>query len=326
MKDSIILFKSKIFKKSTYKRVRIPCVITLESGRMLACFEGRKGASDWANIDIIYCSSDDGGKTFSNFKMAVCGNNTTLNNPCMVQDSNGTVHLMYCKNYAMPNGGGVFVKTSTDNGDSFGEERDITDTFKSLNASVIAIGPAHGIRTANNTLIFSLWYVKASEATSKKSHHPAVVTTVFSLDNGASWQLGEAIPTALFDINESAICNHKGGVLMNSRVHKLGYRATAFSKNGYSNWSEHLADSSIIDPTCQGSLASSNTGETYFCNCHNTKKRSNLTLFKYDTAYIKIAEVNKVGGYSNITITNNRLTIVYERRFGKEIAVATIDI
>ncbi len=323
---STTLFKSSIFKKEKYKRVRIPCVITLQSGRMLACFEGRKGASDWANIDIIYCTSDDGGSTFSDFKMAVCGNNATLNNPCLVQGDNGTVHLMYCKNYAMPSGGGVFVKTSTDNGNSFGEERDITATFKSLNASVIAIGPAHGIRTANNTLIFSLWYVKASEATSKKSHHPAVVTTVFSTDNGASWQLGEAIPTKLFDINESAICNHKGGVLMNSRVHKLGYRATAFSKTGYSDWSEHIADNSVIDPTCQGSLTCNSMGEIYFANCNNAKKRANLTLFKYDGTYTAIAEVDKAGGYSDITITNNRLTIVYERYFGKEIAVATIDI
>ncbi len=260
MAQAVTLFKSKLLQQGQYKRVRIPCLLALQSGRLIACFEGRKGAGDWAKIDIIFCTSDDGGKSFSEFKVACSGNGLTLNNPCMVEDETGSIHLMYCKNYAVGDKGGVFVKTSTDNGDTFGVERDMSDVFASLGANVIAIGPAHGIMTAEKVLVFTVWYVSATDSTTRKSHHPAKVTTVYSKDNGVSWHIGESIPTTLSDINETAICNCNGGVMINSRVHGLGVRATAFSQNGYSDWSEHTKEVTLTDPTCQGSLTSDKDG------------------------------------------------------------------
>ncbi len=325
MINSICLFKHSIFKPNKYKRIRIPCILTLQSGRVLACFEGRKSASDWAKIDIIYCYSDDNGASFCSFKTAVAENNFTINNPCMVQDCNGTVHLMYCKNYAVPNKGGVFIKSSTDNGTTFGAERNITASFAPLNASVIAIGPAHGIKAKDNTLVFTLWYVKATESKREKSHHPAHITTIYSKDNGVSWQLGEPIPTTLQDPNETAICNHNDGVLISARVHKLGYRATSFSPTGYNNWQPLLEDNTLPDPTCQGSLIS-DQNNTFFANCNSTKGRKNLTVYKYNDGFHPTTLISKSGGYSDLTIANNKLIILYEQHFGKRINLAVLDI
>jgi len=120
-----------------------------------------------------------------------------------------------------------------------------------------------------------------------RSHHVATISTLYSLDNGANWQMGDIIPSSYVDANETAIAELSDGTVMaNIRVPKTGYRGTAISSNGYSDWSEIELDNNLKDPTCFGSILSMNlVNKPYailFVNCDSKKYRNYLTL-RYST-------------------------------------------
>src|SRR4051812_49114354 len=105
--------------KGGYALYRIPALVATKKGTLLAFCEARKHArSDWGHIDLLQRRSDDGGKTFSDpvkvaildgkfdrtpaaarQKLGVPGE-TTINTPAPIACRDGTVHFLYCVEYA----------------------------------------------------------------------------------------------------------------------------------------------------------------------------------------------------------------------------------
>src|SRR5579885_1616017 len=102
-----------------YALYRIPGIVVTAKGTVLAYCEARRtGKSDWDTIDILLRRSTDGGKTWSTpLKIAdVPGPKTknpvalaqklanpedvTYNNPVAITDRNGSVHFLFCLEYA----------------------------------------------------------------------------------------------------------------------------------------------------------------------------------------------------------------------------------
>ena len=89
--------------------------------------------------------------------------------------------------------GGVFYRRSDDDGVSWSEPEEISDMTSPEIRNVIATGPGHGIELRDGTLLVPVWLVLKESGEADMSHHPAVVTTLYSTDAGGSWQLGELV-------------------------------------------------------------------------------------------------------------------------------------
>ncbi|MEI6577909.1 MAG: sialidase family protein [Eubacteriales bacterium] len=331
------VFKKSLFKKSNYAKYRIPGIIVTKNDTLLAYYEARKTTSDWAKIDIVLMRSTDAGKTFSPEVCLVNGveKDQTVNNPVMIVGNDNTIHFLYCVEYAVSErGGGVFYQKSVDDGLTFSAPTDISNSILPAECNVFGLGPGHGICTKDGVLIVAVWFVKKSFNQSPSSHHPGTVATLFSLDNGSSWQVGEELPHCFKDANESALAElDTGEIMLNARVKGEGYRGVATSKTGYSGWSELKLDKSLIDPTCFGSIASvfdaNGKSEILFINCESKRRRNNLTIktsFVNGKSWSKLVTIRKGhAGYADIASdSKGNIFAAYEVNGGYGEAVAKI--
>ncbi len=320
-----------------YAYWRIPGMIVTSENTVITYYEARANGTDYDGIDLIAFRSEDGGETFGEPIVLASGyeDGTTMNNPVMIADTNGVVHFLYCVNYgvcstcnaaatsACTHGAGVFYRKSTDDGKTWGAPVNISDSADPTYHDVIATGPTHGIRTSNGALVVPVWMVKKGKGWTLTSHGgPAgsvVVSTLYSLDGGANWQLGEIVPhdSSIINLpNETAIVEtFDGRVMLNTRMDGVGYRAVAYSQTGYSDWTEYTVDTALIDPTCCGSLAAYTAQSTaedstlLFVNCEHATGRTNLTI-KGSTDNGKTWKYRKVlatyaAGYSDVAVDSN---------------------
>ncbi|HEU5117445.1 MAG TPA: sialidase family protein, partial [Isosphaeraceae bacterium] len=114
--------------KGGYAHYRIPGIVVTAKGTVLAYAEARKHArSDWGTIDLVMRRGPEGGKTWEPVRKIAepptdakrnpvaeaqkLGHEgeITLNNPVMIAEPSGPVHLLYCVEY-----GRCFVRHSQD--------------------------------------------------------------------------------------------------------------------------------------------------------------------------------------------------------------------
>ena len=276
--------QTRVLWKSNEINYRIPGMISLSSGKVIAYCEERKDESDWADINIVYKISEDGGITWSKSQCLVNGmeSHLTVNNPVMVQYRFGDVFCFYEIEYGIEElGGGVFYKKSLDEGKTWGNSVNISSEIGTEDFNCFATGPGHGICSSNGVLISPVWLVLKESNAELQSHHPAVVSTLYSIDDGISWKLGEYLTAAngVEDPNESCIVELSDGTfLINSRNDSdEKYRAVAFSSTGYSHWSEYQFDRQLNDPICFGSICRYDDKSLLFINCDSSDIREKCT-------------------------------------------------
>jgi len=328
-----------------YTNYRIPGIVVTQKDTVIVYFEARMTSSDWADMDILAMRSEDGGKTFGDPIIVAEGaiSGRTMNNPVMIVGGDGTLHILYCVEYgvctkcgqgatlACTHGPGVYHSMSHDDGKTWSEPTNISnDTYSAdVNHNVIATGPGHGIALSDGTLIATVWLVEPQNCKgSITSHHVGSVSTLYSKDNGKSWHIGEIVPnddldgSAVLDPNETMpVETSDGGVMLNIRSGGGGYRALAWSPNGYSDWTTMEYDRTLIDPTCMGSVAKYDIeGDPYtvlLVNCESASGRRNLVLkgslddgktWKYRTVIEPGA-----AGYSDIAVdSKGTIYVLYE--------------
>jgi hypothetical protein len=156
-----------------YSLYHIPGVVVTAKGTVLAWCEARKraaGVSDWDDIRILLRRSTDDGKTWSAPKSIanvegpkqknpfalkmknVDPNDVTYNNPVLIADKDGTVHMLFCLEYER-----VFYQRSEDDGLTFSKPTEITTAFeafkKDYDWKVLATGPNHSIQLKTGRLV-----------------------------------------------------------------------------------------------------------------------------------------------------------------------------
>ncbi len=343
---------------ANYAYWRIPGMIVTSRDTVITYYEARANGTDYDGIDIIAFRSEDGGDTFGDPIVLAAGreDGVTMNNPVMIPDENGVVHFLYCVNYGVcqscgaaadsscTHGNGVFYRKSTDDGKTWGAPVNISDATDPTFHDVIATGPTHGIRTSDGTLVVPVWMVKKGMGWNLTAHGgPAgsvVVSTLYSQDNGASWQLGQIVPhdSSIINLpNETAIVEtFDGRIMLNTRMDGVGYRAVAYSDNGYSDWSAFTVDQALIDPTCCGSLAaytaqnSTQDNTILFVNCENKNGRSNLTI-KGSTDNGATWKYRKVlatyaAGYSDVAVdSQGTIYVLFEYSSGQYCRLVRMD-
>ncbi|MDY3557020.1 sialidase family protein [Gemmata sp. JC717] len=276
-----------------YAMYRIPGIVVTQAGTALAYCEARKTGSDWATIDILLRRSTDGGKTWDDPKkvadvkgpkernpVAVAKklgkpDDVTYNNPVMIADRSGAVHLLFCLEYMR-----CFYSRSGDDGRTWSEPAEITATaFEPLKKAhdwkVIATGPGHGIQLKGGRLVVPVWLALG---TGGGGHGDSVAATIYSDDGGKTWKPGEVAAPRTADIlspNESTVCElADGSVMFNARSpSKPNRRLVTVSADGATKWSQPTFDDALPEPLCMGSLLSvPGTKLVLFSNPDNLEK------------------------------------------------------
>ncbi len=311
-----------------YSNYRIPGIVLTERGTVLTYYEARRTSSDWAHMDILLYRSVDGGETFSDAITLASGTDEypTVNNPVCIVDEDNTLHFLYCRNYSVE-GGDVFHRVSHDDGLTWSEPRNIMASTLPEFHNAFALGPGHGIRTKEGVLLVPIWMVPKAAGMPPMSHHPAVVSTLYSKDHGETWQLGEIIPASeeAADPNETqAALLSDGRIYLNTRTTGTGFRAYTVSENGYDGWKPLTLDRQLTDPTCFGSTASAvvdGKHDLLVVNCAHTEERENLVCrLSYDNGmtWAKSLTVEPGdAGYADIALREDgTVFVLYEQKYG----------
>lgn len=310
-----------------YSNYRIPGIVVTGRGTVITYYEARKTSSDWALMDILLYRSDDGGETFS--APIVMANGTadypTVNNPVCIVGSDGILHFLYCRNYSV-GGGDVFYRRSEDDGITWSEPRNIMDSTRPELHNVFACGPGHGI-AVGDLLLTPVWLVQKKAGEDLMSHHPGTVSTLYSRDNGRTWQLGALIEATEVcrDPNETqAAVLSDGRIYLNVRLSGVGYRAYTVSETGFDGWSPLKTDPALPDPTCFGSTASAVVNGRHVLavvNCASQTARENLVCrisFDDGRTWEKSLTVEPGdAGYADIALTEDgTVYVLYEQSGG----------
>ena len=289
--EKIDLFKA---GEGGYKLYHIPGILVTAKGSILAWAEARKKGGDWDQIDILLRRSTDDGKTWSDpasiakvsgpkeknpFSLglkSVDPNDVTYNNPVLIADKDGTVHMLFCLEYMR-----CYYQRSTDDGLTWSEPTEITAAFEPFRKhyawKVLATGPDHGIQLRNGRLIVPVWL---STGTGGNAHRPSVTATIYSDDQGKTWHASEiAVPCTEEWINPNettAIELADGSVMLNVRSESKAHRRLiTTSKDGATGWSTPRFDEALLEPICMGSLVrlskkpESDKNRILFSNPHN---------------------------------------------------------
>lgn len=255
------LEKTVLFTARTngYYNYRVPGIATSPNGVILATGEARRGkGGDWDANDIVLRRSFDNGLTWDEERKIV--DYTThgeglISNFVLIPDrETGELHAIYCHTYKR-----VFYINSTDDGETFSEPREITETFNAFapeyTPTVVATGPGHGIQLANGRLVVPMWMSDGGG----HAHRPSAVSVIYSDDHGVTWQRGdivvgtdeqflnpsETVPVELSD----------GRVLLNIRNESDPRRRLfSISDNGATGWTAPAFDDALLDPQCMGSI------------------------------------------------------------------------
>ena len=266
-----------------HKSYRIPAIIGLPNGDILAFCEGRvHGAGDFGDINIVLKRSTDKGKTWSALQTIVDADTLQAGNPAPVVDltdpayPQGRIFLFYNtgNNHEgeVRKGNGlreVWYKTSTDNGMTWNEPVNITtQTHRPKQPQVNAdYNFAEDWRSYANTpghaMQFSTGKYKGRifVAANHSAGNPQPGSTDYQAhgfytdDHGKTFRLGETVD--LGGSNESMAAELSGNkLMMNSRNQKgdVRERIVSISSDGGATWDTTYFDKTLPDPVNQGSI------------------------------------------------------------------------
>ena len=334
------LSKMDLFEPNTrgYWHYRIPGLVTLASGTVLAYCEAREGEGhDWDPIDIYMRRSADNGVTWGPARKVVDRRDYgggTMNNPsCIVDHDTGSVHLLFCHDYSR-----AYYMRSDDAGASFSEPVEITSAFGAFRQEydwgILAVGPGHGIQMRNGRLVAPVWLSESKT----RAHRPNRAAVIYSDDHGASWHAGDLVPPTVANCNETeAVEMADGSVLLNMRnMGEERRRAITESLDGASDWQEPWLDRALLAPRCFGSICryswpvAGSRDRILFSNpdnlrgaegstSHGLAERRNVTIrMSYDGCgswpVTKSVERGP-SGYSDLSVSaDGTILLFYERR------------
>ena len=200
----------------------------------------------------------------------------TYNNPVLIADKDGTLHMLFCLEYER-----VFYQRSDDDGLTFSQPTEITAAFEAFKKDyawkVLATGPNHSIQLKTGRLVVPVWL---STGEGGNAHRPSVTATVYSDDQGKTWKAGDiAVPCTDDWINPNetvAIELNDGRVMLNVRSESKAHRRIIVtSPNGATGWSTPRFDEALLEPICMGGIVRYNhEGKSLilFSNPHNLEK------------------------------------------------------
>lgn len=299
-----------------YKIYRIPAIIGLPNGNIVAFCEGRvNGGGDFGDINIVMERSSNGGKTWSPLQTIVDAGSLQAGNPAPVVDladpayPGGRIFLFYNtgndQEGEVRKGNGlreVWYRTSIDNGNTWSGAVNITAQVHrpkqpQINAAYnfaedwrsYANTPGHAIQFQNGKYKGRIFVAANHSAGDPQNHFTDYAAHGFYTDDhGKTFHLGATVNVPGSNESMATELSHDK-LMMNSRNQKGDVRAriVSISSDGGATWDTSYFDQTLIDPVNQGSILT--IGKKHgkniiaFCNAADTKRRDNLILrISYD--------------------------------------------
>jgi sialidase-1 len=328
---------------------RIPTLLPLPRGPLLAVAELRPTLADNGTNDLVVSSSPDAGTTWSTPRVIADLPGRSLNNPCAVHVGRGphagrTLLLFQ----SFPTGCGetcvepgvtgekicqTLIIHSDDRGATWSAPRDITaGTKRPAGVTSVASGPGVGIQLtvgphAGRILIpfnegpYGAWRVYAA----------------WSDDGGDTWSFGEPAPDGSPGRGNEvqAVERPDGSILMVSRQFGGGARRkSTVSRDGGATWSLLMTVPDLVDPSCMGGLTARTVSgrQTIVCSGPGSPTaRIDGTLWaSFDGGVTWPASVRIADGpfaYSVPTfLDDRRVGVLYEIDRTGTIAFAVVDV
>ncbi len=338
--DPVTLFEQ---GEADYAIYRFPGIVRTKSGTLIVTAEGRKNIDmRWSETLPFLKVSKDNGKTWSDAISLAEAPADAEQNPILLEsgaaedgvigvhnvtaiaDKDGGVHYLYCVEYSR-----CFYVKSDDNGENISEPVEITSAFEAFKGEVdwkvITTGPSHGVQLESGRLVAPVMISIGDQGIGLQS---AATATITSDDGGKTWKRGDIVAadfpleniktgTHIEMPGEAALAiNSKGEVVINIRNKALkGLRAQATSKDGATSWSEATFVDGMLEPICQGSLVSADSG-LVFANPANMIMRKSLTArLSTDGGATYPASVvvdDGIAGYSDMASDGKTIYVVYE--------------
>lgn len=269
---------------------RIPALVVSNEGTLIAACDARvdRPGDLPNNIDIVVKRSADNGRTWGPLqRVAVFSEEEGGGDPCLLVDRvTGTLWLFYdygVPHPTLPNKRDVMshVITSTDDGETWSEPRDLTPQFKRDDWYFLAAAPGMGIQLRSGRLIAPVYSARRTE--------PQHCHALYSDDHGVTWTLGEGVGGPL--VEPQIVELDDGRLMMNMRQPRSKKcRAVAFSADAGQTWSRAKDDPGLIEPACQASfirLTATSNGDDrnrlLFTNPAHSDRRVNMTVrLSYD--------------------------------------------
>jgi len=273
-----------------YNTYRIPALAVTQKGTILAFCEGRKQhRSDTGDIAMLVKRSSDNGNSWSEQAIVWDDLGHTCGNPSPVVDATtGTIWLLMTWNRGedherdIVNGTSndtrrVFVTSSTDDGLTWTDPKDITSKVKQPNWTWYATGPGSGIQIENGQYAGRMFIPCDHIVADTNDYYSHVI---YSDDHGASWKLGGISPQPL--VNECEVVELSNGQLMlnmRSYTENVKARQVTISNDGGLTWINQHTDEQLIEPICQASICRYDLPNIIlFANPASTHQRVNMTV------------------------------------------------
>lgn len=316
-----------------YAQYRIPSISVTSNGTVLAVAEARTGG-DQTPTDLVLKRSTDGGKTFSEQKILAPGvknDNAEMNPMLLAENTGSTVHLLWSRwEWDNPK---YFIRTSTDNGATWGKKRDITDVlgaytnpespdyFEDLSGA--GMGPGHGFQMSNGALVAPIYITTPGWQNSTVSY-------IYSQDGGATWKAGPLVPNppGYSRIHENMMVElSDGGLMTNMRNPGSDYRAVSTTPGLEEPWTTPISDKKLIGPVNAASLARYDADTILFTNTANKSSRTNMTIRMSDDDGKTWYESREIyagqTGYSDVGVGPDKtIYTLYEKPAGSKITLA----
>lgn len=290
---------------------RIPAIINLPDGDLLAFAEGRvNGSDDFGDINLVMKRSKDRGETWSNLQTLVDYDNLQAGNPAPVLDlfdpkyPEGVVYLFYNTGnnheYDIRMNKGVrevWMIRSLDLGETWETPSNITSQVHKPNNPTFnpnytnpadwrhyANTPGHAFQFQNGKYQGRI-YVAANHSVGDPQDEFSEYQAhgFYTDDHGKTFKISESIK---FPGSNEAIAAElpNDRMIMSVRNQKgdIRQRIIAFSEDGGATWSEQYFEESLPDPVCQGSIISFTDASGGVILAHsnnaNTSQRNDLTI------------------------------------------------
>jgi len=292
-----------------HKSYRIPAIIKLPDGALLAFCEGRvHDAGDFGDINLVMKKSTDHGASWSKLQTIVDYESLQAGNPAPVVDvtnpqfPRGKIFLFYNTGNNHENevrkGNGlreVWYITSIDGGNTWSVPANITMHVHRPHQPYV--NPAYSFpddwrsyaNTPGHAMQFTFGKYKGriliaanhSAGNPQDQFRDYQAHAFYSDDHGKTFHLSKNINVP--GSNEAmATPLARDRLMMNIRNQRGDIRArlVAISSNGGQGWDTTYFDMNLPDPVCQGSILSVGKKKNIiaFCNPADTNHRNNLTL------------------------------------------------
>jgi len=255
---------------------RIPALVTAPNGDLIATIDERvPSCADLGknkNINIVMRRSQDQGNTWSAIEIvADYPFGKSASDPSMIVDEVTKEIFLFYNYMDLEKEKGVYylhVMKSKDNGQTWSEAQDITSqiTKPEWKNDFKFITSGRGIQTSTGTLLHCMVNLDNG------------MHLFGSDDHGMNWYL---IDTPIVPANESKVAQlSDDSWMVNSRVQGAGLRYVHRSTDKGKSWTSQ-ADSTLIDPSCNGSIIAyeyEQKNYLIFSNAKMTKGRTNMTV------------------------------------------------